>query len=171
MENIEQLFRQHYTKMFLVSRVLLSDEDTARDVVSDIFADLLSGKLRLPSHCSDGYFVVLARNRSISHLRMMSTQEKVKNGLSLDTTIDLSHTENKIVGQIDQEMSKLDQMLNFIDSELTPQTRRVVNMHYRQKLTYRQIAEELGLSEAAVYKHLAQGIKRIKEQFNPKNNG
>ena len=102
---------------------------------------------------------------------MMSTQEKVKNGLSLDTTIDLSHTENKIVGQIDQEMSKLDQMLNFIDSELTPQTRRVVNMHYRQKLTYRQIAEELGISEAAVYKHLAQGIKRIKEQFNPKNNG
>ena len=102
---------------------------------------------------------------------MMSTQEKVKNGLCLDNAIDLTHSENKIAGQIDQEMSKLDQMLNFIDSELTPQTRKVVNMHYRQKLTYREIAEELGISEAAVYKHLAQGIKRMKEQFNPKNNG
>ena len=37
-------------------------------------------------------------------------------------------------------------------------------------MTYRQFASELGISEAAVYKHLAQGIKRIREQFNPKNN-
>ena len=68
-------------------------------------------------------------------------------------------------------MSKADQMLRFVDEELTLQTRRVVNMHYRQKLTYREISEELGISEAAVYKHLAQGIKRIKEHFHPKNNG
>lgn len=37
MEKIEQLFRQHYSKMFLVSRMILGDEETARDVVSDIF--------------------------------------------------------------------------------------------------------------------------------------
>ncbi len=139
--------------------------------MSDIFADLLNGTLKLPSECSEGFFVVLARNRSLNHLRKLTTQEKLKAGLTLDTTIDISHTEDKIVGEIDGEMSKLDQMLHFIDSELTPQTRRVVNMHYRQKLTYRDISEQLGISEAAVYKHLAQGIKRIKEHFNPKNNG
>lgn len=171
MERIEQLFRQHYSKMFLVARMLLGDEEMARDVVSDIFADMLNGTLQLPPECSEGYFVVLARNRSLNHLRKMATQEKVKAGLTLDVTIDISHSEDKIVGEIDQEMSKLDQMLNFIDSELTPQTRRVVNMHYRQKLTYREISEQLGISEAAVYKRLAQGIKRIKEHFNPKNNG
>ena len=171
MESVEKLFRQYYSKMFLVSRMLLGDEETARDVVSDIFADLLSGALRLPPEYSEGYFVVLARNRSLNHLRKMATQKRVKAGLTLDATIDLSHTENMIVGEIDQEMEKLDRMLSFIDSELTPQTRRVVNMHYRQKLTYREISEQLGISEAAVYKHLAQGIKRIKEHFNPKNNG
>ena len=36
------------------------------------------------------------------------------------------------------------------------------------KLTYRDISEELGISEAAVYKHLAQGIKRIKNILIPK---
>ncbi len=157
--------------MFLVSRMLLGDEETARDVISDIFADLLNGILKLPPQCTEGYFVVLARNRSLNYLRKMTTQEKVKAGLSLDASIDISQTEDKLVGEIDHEMSKLDQMLSFIDSELTPQTRKVVNMHYRQKLTYREISEQLGISEAAVYKHLAQGIKRIKEQFNPKNNG
>ena len=153
MEKIEQLFRQHYSKMFLVSRMLLGDEETARDVVSDIFAALLNGTLTLPPQCSEGYFVVLARNRSLNHLRKMTTQEKLKASLSLDASIEISHAEDKIVGEIDHEMSKLDQILSFIDCELTPQTRKVVNMHYRQKLTYREISEQLNISDAAVYKY------------------
>ena len=171
MEKIEQLFRQHYSKMFLVSRMILGDEETARDVVSDIFADLLSRKLRLPPKSTEGYFVVLTRNRCLNYLRKMTLHEKVKAGLKVDHTVDIVHDENRIIREIDHEMSKADQMLRFVDEELTLQTRRVVNMHYRQKLTYREISEELDISEAAVYKHLAQGIKRIKEHFNPKNNG
>ena len=171
MERIEQLFRQHYSKMFLIARMLLGNEETARDMVSDIFADLLSGKLRIPPDSTEGYFVVLTRNRCLNHLRKMTIQEKVKASLTLDNAIDIGHDENRIMSEIDHEMSQAEQMLSFIDNELTPQTQRVVNMHYRKKLTYRKISEELGISEAAVYKHLAQGIKRIKEHFNPKNNG
>ena len=151
--------------------MILGDEETARDVVSDIFADLLSGKLRLPPKGTEGYFVVLTRNRCLNYLRKMTLHEKVKAGLKVDHTVDIVHDENRLIGEIDHEMSKADQMLRFVDEELTLQTRRVVNMHYRQKLTYHEISEELGISEAAVYKHLAQGIKRIKEHFNPKNNG
>ena len=151
--------------------MILGDEDTARDVVSDIFADLLSGKLQLPPKSTEGYFVVLTRNRCLNYLRKMTLHEKVKAGLKVDHTVDIVHDENRIIREIDHEMSKADQMLRFVDKELTLQTRRVVNMHYRQKLTYHEISEELGISEAAVYKHLAQGIKRIKEHFNPKNNG
>ena len=33
-------------------------------------------------------------------------------------------------------------------------------------MKYREIAAELGISEAAVYKHLAQGISKLKEKFN-----
>lgn len=171
MEKIEQLFRQHYSKMFLVSRMILGDEETARDVVSDIFADLLSGKFRLPPKSTEGYFLVLTRNRCLNYLRKMTLHEKVKAGLKVDHTVDIVHDENRIIREIDHEMSKADQMLRFVDEELTLQTRRVVNMHYRKKLTYHEISEELGISETAVYKHLAQGIKRIKEHFNPKNNG
>ena len=151
--------------------MILGDEETARDVVSDIFADLLSGKLGLPPKSTEGYFLVLTRNRCLNYLRKMTLHEKVKAGLKVDHTVDIVPDENRIIREIDHEMSKADQMLRFVDEELTLQTRRVVNMHYRQKLTYREISEELGISEAAVYKHLAQGIKRIKEHFNPKNNG
>ncbi|WP_262897872.1 sigma factor-like helix-turn-helix DNA-binding protein [Segatella copri] len=34
-------------------------------------------------------------------------------------------------------------------------------------MKYREIATELGISEVAVYKHLAQGIRKLKQKFNP----
>ena len=42
----------------------------------------------------------------------------------------------------------------------TPDIKRLYEQH-------REIAEQLGISEAAVYKHLAQGIRRLKARFNP----
>lgn len=171
MENVEQLFRSYYPKMLLVARMMLGDQDEARDLVSDVFAEMLSGKLKFSSACTEGYFVVLVRNRCLNLLRRKTTQEKVKKTLLLDATIDMVGDERNMANRMEREEDRLQDMLMFIDHELTPQTSRIINMHYRHKMTYHQIATELSISEAAVYKHLAQGIKRIKEYFNSKNNG
>jgi RNA polymerase sigma-70 factor (ECF subfamily) len=58
-------------------------------------------------------------------------------------------------------------MLRFIDTELTPKTRKVVHLRFEEHMTYRDIASHLGISEAAVYKHLAQAIRKLKQRFNP----
>lgn len=47
-EQIEQLFRQHYPRMYQLALVLLKDETASKDVVSDVFADVLDGML---SYC------------------------------------------------------------------------------------------------------------------------
>ena len=45
--NIEQLFRAHYPSMYRIAIALLRNADEAQDVVSDVFADLLDGRLVL----------------------------------------------------------------------------------------------------------------------------
>ena len=40
--DIESLYEQHYQRMLLTARTLLHDEEEARDIVSDIFTELLS---------------------------------------------------------------------------------------------------------------------------------
>lgn len=171
MENVEQLFRSYYPKMLLIARMMLGDQDEARDLVSDVFAEMLSGRLKITSVFTEGYFVVLVRNRCLNLLRRKTAQEKVKKTLLLDAAIYEVGDESSMANRMELEVDRLEDMLMFIDHDLTPQTSKIMNMHYRQKMTYCQIAAELGISEAAVYKHLAQGIKRIKEYFNSKNNG
>ena len=46
-ETIEKLFRRHYLRMYQLARVLLKDDAASKDVVSDVFADVLDGKIRL----------------------------------------------------------------------------------------------------------------------------
>ncbi|WP_417165767.1 hypothetical protein [Segatella sp.] len=41
-ETIEQLFRQHYLRMYQLARVLLKDDAASKDVVSEVFADVLT---------------------------------------------------------------------------------------------------------------------------------
>ena len=167
-EEIEQLYRLHYRRMYIVARTLLGDDAESADVVNDVFADILAGKAIVPQGCSDGWWVVTVRNRCMTILRQRTVRQRVETQLQLDADTDTTQTEHQIVSQIDREQDHLDQVSDFIDSGLTPQTRRILLMHYRERKKYREIAAELDISETAVYKHLAKAIRQLKEQFTSK---
>ena len=62
-ETIEQLFRQHYLRMYQLARVLLKDDAASKDVVSEVFADVLDGKTQL------GLDNETANNKTIASIR------------------------------------------------------------------------------------------------------
>ena len=41
-KDIERLFRQHYRQMYRLATILLHDDAESKDVVHDVFAQLLS---------------------------------------------------------------------------------------------------------------------------------
>ena len=118
-ETIEQLFRQHYLRMYQLARVLLKDDAASKDVVSEVFADVLDGKTQL--------------------------------GLDNETITSDSSLPSANAG-------------SYL---LVCVRHKCLNLLSRQKMKDREIATELGISEVAVYKHLAQGIRKLKQKFNP----
>ena len=68
---------------------------------------------------------------------------------------------------MEKQTDRLIEVLDFCERELTPQTLRVFRLRYQQRKTYAEIATSLGISEAAVYKHIAQALNKIKNHFNP----
>jgi RNA polymerase sigma factor (sigma-70 family) len=68
---------------------------------------------------------------------------------------------------IDEDYSELplDDILNYIDQHLTPQTRTVMLKRYGENRKYNEISEELGISRIAVYKHITQALTKLKKQF------
>lgn len=183
-ETIEQLFRQHYLRMYQLARVLLKDDAASKDVVGEVFADVLDGKTQLgldnetandktiasepplPSTNAGSYLLVCVRHKCLNLLSRQKMKDRVHHLLKADTSPSIVPLEATIA-EIDRETDKYEAILAFMDTELTPQTRKELDLRFRQKLKYREIATELGISEVAVYKHLAQGIRKLKQKFNP----
>lgn len=156
------LFNKHAKKMTLVAQLMLGDKAEAEDAVSDVFADVASGKICIEGDKTEALLMTCLKNRCLNLTKRKMLMQRAKLLATADDTLTTSLP-------VEREGDKLQEILDFIEKELTPQTACVLQMHYRQKLKYREIAARLGISETAVYKHLAQGINKLKRKFN--NNG
>ena len=165
-ETIEQLFRQHYLRMYQLARVLLKDDAASKDVVSEVFADVLDGNVALRPDSTGSYLLVCVRNKCFNLLSRQKMQDRVHHLLQAEVSPSIAPMES-VTAVMEKEEKKMEAIQTYMDEQLTPQTSRVLKLRFRQKMTYREIATELGISEVAVYKHLAQGIKKLKQQFNP----
>lgn len=154
--DIKGLYEQHRTALLRLALRLLGDEEESRDVVSDVFARLAEDQCAQ----SHGYLFSAVRNRCLNLLRHKRLTERVHRLLPIGEDMSVEQ-------QAAETEDEMDAMLQFIETELTPQTREVMRLRFRDRKRYREIAEQLGISEAAVYKHLAQGIRRLKARFNP----
>ena len=165
-ETIEQLFRQHYLRMYQLARVLLKDDAASKDVVSEVFADVLDGNIALRPDSTGNYLLVCVRNKCLNLLSRQKMKDRVHHLLQADASPSIAPMES-VASAMEKEEEKMKAIQAYMDDELTPQTSRVLKLRFHQKMTYKEIATELGISEVAVYKHLAQGIKKLKQQFNP----
>ena len=150
---IETLFRRHYERMFLTARTLLRNPEEARDVVGDVFAELMESRRTLDMARVESYLLVSVRNKCLNLVKRQMTAEHAVRQLPKEGA-DEEYTE-----------LPLDDILSYIDQHLTPQTRIVMMKRYGENRKYNEIAEELGISRIAVYKHIAQALTKLKKQY------
>ena len=165
---IAELYRSHYEDLLRLARVLLHNEEDARDAVSDVMTRLIDKQQAMEEN-SESFLLpegerLLAYTRScvrfecLNRLKRMKLQERMRRALPLD---------DEEINTHDEDEKRYQDYQLFIQTELTPQTRRVFQLHYGQQLKYREIAKLTNISEAAVYKHLSQAITKLKKRFNP----
>jgi RNA polymerase sigma-70 factor (ECF subfamily) len=59
----------------------------------------------------------------------------------------------------------IDAINSYIDNRLTPQTCRIIRMHYEEEQSYKEISDKLGISLSAVNKHIVQGLRKLRSTF------
>ena len=147
----------HYEELLQRASILLHDEEDARDAVSNVMARLMATDILPEGEKLIAYARSSVRFECLNRLKRMKLQERMRRALPLEDA----------EADIRDEEESYQQYQQFIQTELTPQTRRIFRMHYGERLKYREIAEQVGISEAAVYKHLSQAIIKLKNRFNP----
>ncbi len=152
---IEQLFRQNYSKMIHLARVLLGDDGEADDVVQDIFLRIAGSDIPPKS---DNYLLIAVRNACLNKIRQKQLHEKVKNLLPIDADADFQ--------PIDKEQERLEDIASFVDGQMQEPHRSIFHLRFDDDLTIADIARRLGLNPNTTYKYLAQCMEHIRQHFN-----
>ena len=153
--NIEQLFRQNYSEMNHLARVLLGDDEEAEDVVQYIF--LRVARNDIPPK-SDNYLLVAVRNACLNRIRQKQLHEKVRNLLPIDADADFQ--------PIDKELERLEDIAAFVNEQMEEPHRSIFHLRFDEDLTIAEIARRLGLNPNTTYKYLAQCMEHIRQHFN-----
>ena len=134
-QRMERLFHDHYEQMYRFAFALLHDNEEARDVVSDVFSRLWDKQL-LPDRA---YLMRSVKNACINLIARKKRDERLKRLLPL--------SEEKLT---EEEPSRLEERwqaaVDCIDHDLTDQTASVIRLCYREGMSYKDTAEELGIS-------------------------
>ena len=151
---LEVLFRQHYSGMIHLAKVLLGNEEEAEDVVQDIFLRVTSSGI---TPKNEGYLLTAVRNACMNRIRQMQLHGRVKALMPIEDEADLQ--------SIDRQMERLDNITAYVDEQLEEPHRSIFHLRFDEDLTIAEIARRLNLNPSTAYKYLVQSIQQIRNHF------
>lgn len=156
-KEFEDIYLQHYARMYRLARTMLYDADESKDVVSDIFARLLRDGDRPQKDRMEGYLMTAVRNRCRDVLNRKSMQERVEKHFLQESM------QSQIVSMNDDD--RLERLMQFIEAELPPLSQQIFRLRFLSEMSYEEVAQAAGVSKVTVYNHLSQSLQRIREYF------
>ncbi|MBQ7691110.1 MAG: sigma-70 family RNA polymerase sigma factor [Muribaculaceae bacterium] len=151
---IERLFKLHYRAMYRLACILLHDGDESKDIVHDVFAQLLTNDALLNEATALAFLLSCVRNRCLNEIRHRKTHEQVKQRLLLDEELESTGPE---------ELEAENNALHLGIAELFPPIcREIIVLHFAEGLTFREIAERMQVSETTIYKHLRSALNQLR---------
>ena len=153
---IEILFKAHYASMYRLALVLLHDSELARDTVHDVFAALL--EMPLEMSVTESYLLTATRNRCLNRIRHLDVRRRATA---------LYFLENEDFGTENWPDEETYSTINSIISDhLTPKARKIMELRFTCGIRFSEIAQIMGISETAVYRHLKNALIIIRQKLN-----
>jgi len=156
-----EVYKRYWPLMYNHALRMLKDEDDARDVVQELFTTLW---LKSRSIISDtniaGYLYTATKNKvldliaqkrvRINYIESLALYMEVQSNQILETI-----TEKEMMLALEKEIQKL-----------PPKMKQIFEMRTKQHLTYREIANELTISDKTVKKQINNAINIIRPKLH-----
>ena len=156
---IESLFKTHYTQMYHLALTLLFDEAESKDVVSEVFASLLSGSTIVKADNAKTFLLASVRHRCLNVLQHKQVLERFARLLTEDADTPVS--DNLV-----EEQLQMEELMRYVRDNLSPMEQNVFRLRYLREMSCQEGAEALNVSRQTVHAHLKQTVEKIRKYFN-----
>ena len=156
---IESLFKTHYTQMYHLALTLLFDEAESKDVVSEVFAGLLSDSTIVKADNAKAFLLASVRHRCLNVLQHKQVHERFARLLTEDT--DTLVSDNTV-----EEQMQMEELMRYVRENLSSLELQIFRLRYLREMTCQEVAEALNVSRQTVHTHLKQTVEKIRKYFN-----
>lgn len=154
----EIVFRKHYTSLYHLALRYLQDGELAKDVVSDAFMSTWCRRDDIDVTKLENYLRMCVRNKCLSQLSKSQPTTNLDKPL-ITLLADDGDTEWMLR---EQRLTAMEKAV----SSLPPRSRHVLEKCYYQHQTYKQVADELGITTDGVKKHITKSMAVLRAYFN-----
>jgi RNA polymerase sigma-70 factor (ECF subfamily) len=154
---VEEAFRRHYGQVFRFIRRRVGSDDEAEELAQLVFADAVRSLERF----KPGATPVLALLYTVAQRRLADRARALARRESL---AELSETRLQLVGENDYGSEVAAELRKALE-QLPEQQRQVVVMKLMQGLSFGEIAEAVGATEAACKMRFARGLESVRDEL------
>ncbi|SEW21102.1 RNA polymerase sigma-70 factor, ECF subfamily [Chitinophaga sp. YR573] len=154
----EQLYKKEYNVLFAKAMKVLGDAEKAKDAINEVFLQLWErNTFRNVTVSPEAYVLVIIHHKC---LRMITTGTKDRTKLK-----DVPFTNSDEDSDQEPSLEKINR-LKLATGKLSENQRIAITKIYWQKLSYKQAAEQMGISVNSFNEHMKRAMQKYRKLFD-----
>ena len=158
-ETFERLFNDKYEQLYYFAYDYVNDGETAKDIVSEVFATVWRGRDRITEKNLSGYLHTIVRNQCLDLLRDRQRQMDMMDGYVESMELDDDYWDER-----EQRIRQLQDEIR----QLPPRTQWMLKEKYYNGRSYKELAELLGITPDGIKKLVSRTYAHLRDRLNAK---
>jgi RNA polymerase sigma-70 factor (ECF subfamily) len=153
----EALFYRYYSKVYHFTLKLLKNKEDAEGIVQEVFITIWEKRKRIePDGSFSGFLFTVTRNKIYNRVKQKLPQQEFNDYLDSSGSYDLSPCR-------DFEFEELNDLIRAIIDSLPPKRKKIFLLSRIRGLTYKEIADKLGVSVNTVDTQIRKSLNDIRK--------
>lgn len=164
----EQVYHDFYLLVYRTVFFILRDHAATEDIIQEAFLRAIA-KARLldEQEKHESWLKKLTRNVTLNHLRKLKrNREELDEGSQYvvrETAATVDHLETRLEKEVELKFLR-DSIIRYVN-ELIPSYRQILAMKWIYNMSYKEMADELELTEGAVRQRLYRARDAIRKRL------
>lgn len=151
------LYQTYWAKVYNFSRLYLTSSAEVEEVVQDVFVKVWEARIFIKENENfKGFLFIITRNIIFNQFRKSFNENAYKLAI-------LKSSSETYGIEEEMEASDLQSYINKLIEELPPRQREVFQMSRDQHLSYKEIAQQLDITEKTVERHINEALKFLRK--------
>ncbi len=152
-----KLFDTYRNDLYRFSLSMVVSKDYAEEIIQDVFLKVWVKRITLNQELSiKSYLFTMTRNKSISFLKKAANNRKLREEIFYKSQKSVNPTE-KYIREAELEIIKQDAL-----DLLPPRRRLIFEMSRNDGKNYKEIAQELGISQNTVRNQMSMALETLR---------